>query len=938
MVHMGLAKTITSDFVEAHSLCPRKAFLLMAGVIPRPGPHPYELLILEQAETNRQAHRTRLAKADEVAPFSDPTDLASGRNAFSDLELSTGLLQAHVDFLTKVDEPSNLGRHSYQPVKAIGTCKATKADALGLSYQGLVLGDVQGRQPASGTLIRLDGHPYRLSLTGRHKEVRRIVDTLRAWADDPASDAPPVVLNKHCPSCPFRDACLQQAEKEDNLSLLDRMTPKLMRKYHDKGIFTVRQLSHIYSPRRSRKKVRRQVRHILELQALAIRTGKIHVVQLPELPRGPVELVVDLEGVPDRDVYYLAGLLVCKGGETQHQYYWADDTAGEAAMWSALVERLKVFPDAPVYHYGNYEKKAFATLAKRHGRGSELVDRLVNVASFVYGKVYFPVRSNGLKQLGRFLGAQWTDPQASGMQSLVWRHRWEAGRDELLRQSLIQYNHEDCMAVRILVDRLGQISREADSDPTIDFASRPKQTASEVGREVHLQFERILRGAEADVAEKGLYEASRGDVEAESKPRKRGAKKGHQGYRRIVPTRANQVRHVQPKRRCPKGHGDLILVEERLAEKTITDLAFTRSGCRKVITRYEGKRGFCPKCKRHYDPPAIARLGNRVFGHAFQAWSVYQRIVLRLPYRIIAQVTEHLFGIGLSASSGVNFLRYLASYYAPTEEMILQAILKSNFIHIDETKINIEGVDHYVWVFTDGMHVLFRMTQTREADIAREVLAGYQGVLVSDFYPGYDGVPCRQQKCLVHLIRDINDDLWKAPFDKQLEAFAVEVQSLLVPILEAVDRFGLKTWHLRKFNREVDQFYRRNVIGKEYRSEPAETYRKRFERYRDSLFTFINADGIPWENNMAERAIRQLAVQRKISGSFFKRSAGHYLVLLAISQTCRFQEKSFLKFLLSREADVDSFRHKRPIRYSYAVEKPGDTSKPPVADAADGAL
>ena len=126
---------------------------------------------------------------------------------------------------------------------------------------------------------------------------------------------------------------------------------------------------------------------------------------------------------------------------------------------------------------------------------------------------------------------------------------------------------------------------------------------------------------------------------------------------------------------------------------------------------------------------------------------------------------------------------YLAGYYAPTEAAILQAILKSDFVHVDETKINIQGVDHYVWVFTDGKHVVFRMTETREADIVREVLAGYQGVLVSDFYPGYDSMPCRQQKCLVHLIRDINDDLWKAPFDKELEAFAVEVQALLVPIL-----------------------------------------------------------------------------------------------------------------------------------------------------------
>ena len=77
-------------------------------------------------------------------------------------------------------------------------------------------------------------------------------------------------------------------------------------------------------------------------------------------------------------------------------------------------------------------------------------------------------------------------------------------------------------------------------------------------------------------------------------------------------------------------------------------------------------------------------------------------------------------------------------------------------------------------------------------------------------------IPCRQQKCLVHLIRDINDDLWKAPFDKELEAFAVEVQALLVPILEAVDRFGLKTWHLRKFHKDVDRFYERNITGREY--------------------------------------------------------------------------------------------------------------------------
>src|SRR5204863_6684970 len=143
-----------------------------------------------------------------------------------------------------------------------------------------------------------------------------------------------------------------------------------------------------------------------------------------------------------------------------YQPFWADDEKGEAALWSALVERLSAFPDSPIYHYGSYERKAFGTLAKRHGKGRELADRLVNVASSLYGKVYFPVRSNGLKPLGRFLGATWTDPQASGLLSLAWRHRWEATRDERFRQSLLQYNREDCEAVRLLVERLDRIRRD----------------------------------------------------------------------------------------------------------------------------------------------------------------------------------------------------------------------------------------------------------------------------------------------------------------------------------------------------------------------------------------------------------------------------------------------------------------------------------------------
>jgi hypothetical protein len=144
-------------------------------------------------------------------------------------------------------------------------------------------------------------------------------------------------------------------------------------------------------------------------------------------------------------------------------------------------------------------------------------------------------------------------------------------------------------------------------------------------------------------------------------------------------------------------------------------------------------------------------------------------------------------------------------------------------------------------------------------------------------------------------------------------------KDLIVPILEAVDRWGLRAKYLRPFNKEVERFYRTVIDGTEYALEATMKYQKRFVRYRESLFRFLEEDGIPWNNNTAERAIRHLAVQRSISRAFYQRGAMDYLKLLGIAQTCRFQEKSFLKFLLSGEIDVDHFQSRRRIKISKQV-------------------
>jgi hypothetical protein len=102
------------------------------------------------------------------------------------------------------------------------------------------------------------------------------------------------------------------------------------------------------------------------------------------------------------------------------------------------------------------------------------------------------------------------------------------------------------------------------------------------------------------------------------------------------------------------------------------------------------------------------------------------------------------------------------------------------------------------------------------------------------------------------------------------------------------------------------------------------------------LFLFLQEDGIPWNNNMAERAIRHLAIQRKISGAFYRSTAIRYLILSGIAQTCRFQNRSFLRFLLSEEKDVDGYRESKRLKSTRLIVRDRKTEVDELSSDAHG--
>ncbi|MFS0519676.1 IS66 family transposase [Nostoc sp. UIC 10607] len=900
---------ITSEVFIAYSQCPRKAFLMLFSD-DKGTPSDYSRIIEERKRTH-QAEYLEVFKQEHIDVKKYDENNFKGNNFFVEARLQSDYWEAYCDILTKVDTFSSRRKSIYEPTIIIGTYSITTEQKTELLFIGKVLGQIQKQLPAVGRIVGMDGKAHRVKLESGYKSIAPFFKTLQAWVEEKPIEPPALILNKHCPSCQFRDLCREQAVKENNLSLLDRMTPKAIQRYNKKGIFTIHQLSYLFRLRRNKKKQKSKlpVKHSLELQALAIREQKIYIQDLPELSRKPVELFLDIEGIPDQNFHYLMGLLISAGQNTSYHSFWADTTDNEESVWKQLVKKINEYPEAVIYHYGSYEVKAINELEKRYSIDCELIkQRLINLNSYIYGKVYFPTYSNSLKAIGDFIGIYWAVPNSSGLQSIAWRYQWEDSREVEHQQKLIQYNHDDCRALKVLADEFCKILINSELQSNIDFANQPKKESTETGKKIHNQFDTILKFAHADYDKKKISIYKEND-NANSQSRKRGGQKGHKGNTKIIPLKVNRVIHIPGLEICSRCHSDLLKEKYKIVEKIIIELVFLRNGCKKNVIKYLGYKNYCPICKKYSAPPSFFEVATPCsFGHGFKAWVVYQRLALRLPYQIIMQETKELFDESISLGAIVNFLTYFSEYYAETELILIKNILQSPFIHVDETQINIQGLNQYVWVFTDGKHVIFRLTKTREAEIVHEILSEYKGVLVSDFYGGYDSVNCKQQKCWSHLIRDINDDLWEAPFDTEFEFFVSELRNLIIPILETVEKYGLKKRHFNKFNKLVEKFYFQNIIGKVYHSELAVKYQKRFERYRQSLFTFLEQDGIPWNNNAAERAIRHLAIQRKISGSFYESGATAYLILLGIMQTCRFQDKSLLKFFMSGEKDIDKFK------------------------------
>lgn len=872
---------ITEAILKAFLQCPLKAHYLLSGRTPPKN---------EYAEFDEQVERIHVNKV-RLAPASIFAPEASSAVPLVHEDLST-----HPDALERVAK-----RTMVVPIRIFPRARISDLDRLRFGFDGLVIGHVHGKVPTHGVaIIGPDFMKSRVALPRLVRRARRAVDALRILASGPA---PRLVINRHCETCGFRDECRRRAIDTDDLSLMSGLKKAELAAAHKKGIFTITQFSHTFRPNRRRKRVR----HEWALQALSIREKRTHVLVPLELPsQDPAQhiLFLDVEGNTEASSYYLIGVLQVSAAGIARHSFWADSPEQEETIWQQLVDLAEGLADFRIFHYGSYETTFLRRMGQRYPAykpaiAARLHERSINVLGLIHGHVHFPTLSNGLKDIAAHLGFRWTEPGMTGLQCALWRRRWEHAPDVRLYDAITTYNTEDCTALRVVVDALYAIREGRPESGVVD--ARTLKTQSLLGKFKKNVF--VLRELEfINNCAYFSYQRERILLRTNATVRRALSRKERAVQRK---PRVNSIVKFRPPTRCPRCGVERPYRHKRF-KKTQIDLRFGPGYIKRWVTEYRSAQYRCRSCRKTWFLKKYLAVGTK-YGRNLGCWLVYQAIAHKQSSGAIIEILGEAFGIHIHRQKVQIKKHEFAEFYRQTYRSILRRISHAPMVQVDETKANILGATGYVWVFAAQDDVAFVYTGSRDGSILGRVLDGFRGVLVSDFYAAYDSMPCAQQKCLVHLIRDMNDDLFRNQLDADLRDLVQTFSGVLKSIVATIDEHGLKRRHLRKHKASVEEFLD-DLSVREYRSEVAERCRTRIVKCGEKLFTFLDHDGVPWNNNGAENAIKDFAMlRRNVGGVSTESGMGDYLVLLSIRQTLKRRGVGFLNFLVSGKKNLERF-------------------------------
>jgi transposase len=357
----------------------------------------------------------------------------------------------------------------------------------------------------------------------------------------------------------------------------------------------------------------------------------------------------------------------------------------------------------------------------------------------------------------------------------------------------------------------------------------------------------------------------------EKSGRKPGGQKGHTGHGLKISKEPDEEIAVCPVSCSECGEG---LLSEPLFHsdtKYVYDVQIEMK-----LIRYDIQEAVCPTCGTTVKamPPKECR-GSVNYGNMLRTLCVVLTQYANVSIDKTHKILRDLLGVPISSGTVKSVMSQFASLTGATIGEITSNLLKSSAINGDETGCRVAGRTQWIHVQSNGKYTLLTVHKKRGKDGSRAsgVLDEYAETLVHDCWAPYFGFDkCKHALCCAHLLRELNALI------EQGQKWASDMKSLLLEMKKVVENYkdNDKT-ELSRYYREKFKTLYDNVLDKA-KSEitPSITRKKskaenlliRLEEYRAEITRFTNDFDVPFDNNQAERDIRNVKVKQKVSGCF----------------------------------------------------------------------
>lgn len=293
-------------------------------------------------------------------------------------------------------------------------------------------------------------------------------------------------------------------------------------------------------------------------------------------------------------------------------------------------------------------------------------------------------------------------------------------------------------------------------------------------------------------------------------------------------------------------------------------------------------------CGHCWESKPIEVPDKGIFGKNMQAQITLLRFDDRLPLRKTINAIERQYKTSLTSKAVYDVTKRVADKITPEYENIKKKIRRATHLHIDETKIKIQGKTHWLWIFRSRKSVFFVIHKKRNRTVLDEILGyKYHGIIICDGHSAYKEYTKFLQRCWAHILRETKEMAEKYDDAKPMhqwmkDLFAiVKSASIKDPPKERKKRYDKCIQEMKWL---IERFSSYNHLS---------TVITKIKNGLDFWFTRIIHPQIKPTNNDGERSLREMVVIKHIIGTLRNQNGADVMAkMMTLISTWRLNGKN----------------------------------------------